>query len=159
MDFRDLLDLCQSEALANRFSPTEKSIWESHCRTYSKKFHTPLSQVLEMTPEHVMSNVYEDQLSDIDPEEKIEDLLDWIYALEDPSYERKKEEDLDEFVKKAEREEEQRLTSGTAIHSSIKEVSNRKIDSDQKDIENSILPTEGSLDLSYLEKEESNPRN
>ena len=92
IDFKDLLDTCQAEAIANKLSPTESSIWRSLARSYSKLFSTPLHLVLNMDSEHVILNVYEYQLKDLDEDkiENLEHLMETIYTIEDPDYDAKK---------------------------------------------------------------------
>lgn len=154
MSFKDLADSCQAMAIANKIDPTADSVWRSLCRYYSNKFHTPLDQVLDMSPEHVILNVYEDQIDDIDVEEKLDVIMEAIYTLEDPDYESKKSEELDEFIKQAELDEQDRVATGRKIHAKKKKsIKKALLESIPPDAEKQ--PTGGSINLSYLEAEEN----
>lgn len=156
LTFEELLMYCQAEALAAKVNPDEESIYRSICRGYSKKFNTPLHVVMEMDPEHVIRTHYEDQLDEVDLKDNIEEITDVIFGLADPDYEKKKEAELDEFAAQAEREEEERIKSGRPIHKSLAiQPSLKNSLSEQKPILPENAPTEGHIDLSYLEKEEA----
>lgn len=148
LEFRDLLDYCQVEAISNKASPTEDSVWRSIARTYSKLFNTPLHIVLnDLIPEDVILNVYEHQLEqmDIDKYETIKDLYDIICTIENPDYEKINEEELDDFVRKAEEEERERIKKGISINP-------KKTLLSKKEPETEKLPTQGSINLDYLAK-------
>ena len=151
LNFRDLLDTCKAEAIANTLVTTEVSVWREMCRTYSKTFHTPLHLVLNMAPEEVALAVFEEQLNDFDDEKHLETILDQIYTLEDPEYEDEKESQVDEFIEQARKDEEERLRLGKPIHRAMK----------NEDVlpgiaEPPIAPekSSGFLNLAYLAKEE-----
>lgn len=157
VDFKDLLEYCQVEAIANRVKPTEASVYRALCRTYSEKFHTALPLVLEMDPEHVILNVYEAQAEDMDIEDyqKLEHVLDTIRSIEDPDYDAKRKAEQEEFDRLAEEEDELRRKSGKALHPSLQ----RKLD-EKRRIENGEepapqKPTGGSINLDYLSKQDS----
>lgn len=161
IDFKDLLEYCQAEAIASRVSPTEDSVWRNLCRQYSKKFHTPLSLVLEMDPEHVILNVYEDQAEEMELEDyqKLEHVLDIIKGIEDPNYEAAKAAEQDEFDRQAELEEEERIKSGKAVHPALQRKLNEKLAADKAKAEGKEpepeKPKQGFIDLSYLSKGDS----
>lgn len=115
MVFQELLSYCKAQALKDVLAPSEESLWFGLCMAYSKHFHTPLYKVLKMDPEHVMRAEFANDLEDIDIEKHIEKLLEQIYTLENPNYEKKKEKDLDEFAVQAEKEEEERIKAGKPI--------------------------------------------
>jgi hypothetical protein len=149
VDFQDIVDFCQAQALANKLEPTEDSVWRSLCRSYSKNFNTPLHLVLEMSPEYVITHVYEERYSDINEEEQLDKLLDMIYSLADPEYEKQQREETVEFMAQAEAEEAERIRLGKPIHPALKK------EHSLKDLpEEEPKPTSGSINLSYLEKEE-----
>lgn len=148
INFKDLLDACQALALSAKLEPNEEAVWRSICRSYSKKFNTPLHVVLTLDPEHVILNHYEEQLEDIDAEEQAEQLLDIIYGLEDPEYEQQKREELDSFIKEAEEQEKERIKAGRPIHKALKDEL-PKFDKPKE------LPKSGGINLSYLESEEN----
>lgn len=156
IEFKDLLEYCQAEAIANRMHRTEASAWRAICRSYSKAFSTPLHLVLEMDAEHVILNVYEDNAEDMDIEDyqRLEHILDMIRTIEDPNYEVIKKNEQEEFDRKAELEEEERLKSGRAVHTSMQKDLNRKKGSDLLP-EEPKKPTGGMINLDYLSKQDS----
>lgn len=161
LSFKELADFCQAEALANKLHPTDDAVYRSFCRSYSQLFHTPLHIVESLEPAKVILAVYEDQLSDIDPEDQIEKILDLIYSIEDPEYAQQKQDELKQFIRDAEEEEEERLETGKPIHRALadeNEVSTMIPKSTPKKgtpTLNKKLPQSGGINLSYLEKEEN----
>lgn len=158
IDFNDLIEFCQVEAIANRLKPTEESVWRHFCRTYSKLFHTPLAQVLEMDPEHVILNIYEEESKTLDLEDyqSLEHIMDTIKGIEDPEYDRKKKEEQDEFDRMAELEEEERIKSGKAVHHSLqRDLDAKKLISKKEDPDEPKKPTGGYINLDYLSKQDS----
>lgn len=147
LGLQELIDACQAMALAHKFEPDELSVYRSYCRKYSKSFHTPLHLVLKMDPEHVILNVYEDKLSEVDVEENAESLLDMIYSLADPEYEKQQKEEIDRFAEMAEEEERQRIAKGKPIHPALKE---------EAELFPKSLPKSGGINLSYLEDNDDN---
>lgn len=107
--FQDLLEYCKIKAIKDSLLPDEETIWKSLCRSYSEKFHTPLHYVETMDPEKVIQTIFDSQHDKTDVFENIENILDTIYSIEDPEYKKKKEENLDAFVKIAETMEQQRM--------------------------------------------------
>lgn len=151
MDFKDLLEYCQADAISGVLSPTEETVWRSICRSYSKKFNTALHLCLDGTidPEDIMKAEFEDQLEKLNLDEDLEVILDKIYMLIDPEYEKEKRVELDDFIEKAEKEEEERLRKGKPIHKAMKDEPTLKIEEKEEP-----KPTGGSINLSYLSKEE-----
>lgn len=150
IEFKDLLDYCQAEAIANKLSPTEASVYRAVCRSYSKMFHTPLIQVLAMDPEHVILEVYEEQLDSVDDDkyENLEKMLDTILTIEDPEYERLKNEKLDDDIAMYEAEEEERLRLNKPVHPSLAKPG--PLDAPAAIPE---APKSGKVDLSHLDDE------
>lgn len=154
IEFKELLDFCQAEAIANKLRPTEDSVWRAICRSYSKMFHTPLVDVLDMDPEHVVLHVYEEQLDEVDDDkyENLEKMLDTILTIEDPEYERIKNERLEEDIAKYEAEEEERIRLNKPIHPALAKPGPLDAPTDLPP----EAPKSGSIDLSYLEDEDEN---
>lgn len=152
IEFKDILEYCQAEAIANKFAPTEASVWRTLCRTYSEKFHTPLAQVLEMDPEHVILNVYEAQAEDLDIDDyqKLEHIMDTLKTINDPEYERAKAGEQADFDRRAEEEEAERVKAGRPVYQGKKKTLFKKDEApeDKK-------PTGGSINLDYLSKQDS----
>jgi hypothetical protein len=147
LEFRALLNSLQTQAIANKLSPTEVSLWRSMCREYSQKFHTPLHLVLEMAPEDVVINIYESQLEPINARkwENLERILETLSMIEDPDYDTKKEKKLQDEIATMEREEEERLEKKTLKSLSKKSLLEKE--------ETKDLPKEGFVDLSYFKDE------
>lgn len=157
MDFKELLDYCKAQAILNTLEGSELSVWRNICRSYSRKFATPLHMCLngDIPMEDILLAEFEDQLSDFDEEKDLDSVLDKIYALEDPEYEKEKANELEEFIDKAEAEEEERLKKGKPIHSSMKnEPSLKTLPENAPKLEEN-KPTRGGVDLSYMESEEN----
>ena len=162
MTFNELLEYCQSEALANKLNPTNESIWRQLCRKYSKMFFTPLKDVEQLEPMHVVLSVYEEQFSDLDVDENLEEIMDLLYSLQDPEYEREKKSDLKDFIRRALVEEEDRLAKGKAIHPAMhrdSEVSLKNSLPATPPPENKKMPHSGGVNLAYLASEESGEGN
>jgi hypothetical protein len=143
----EIIECCQVEAIANKLDPTNAVRWQRFCRDYSKVFNTPYHQVLQMDPEFVILAVYEEQLDNVDVEEKMEELMDRVLSIEDPDYEKTKEQDILEFMRMSEEEEEERIKAGKPVFQKKKKSIPKK---EEKLPEN--LPTSGGINLSYLEK-------
>lgn len=158
MELKDLFDACRMEAIVSKLEPTYESTWRKMCRSYSKKFSTPLQDVLKMDPEHVVLNYYEDDMEDVDVEDKIDKILDLIYSTEDPDYDAQKETDLKDFIAQVEADEEERIKNNVPL---MKSLSNKKKDSTKKTVVEKIngstlkSPLGGSVDFSRLQNEES----
>ena len=152
IDFSELLEYCRIEAIASKMSPTEDSIYRSICRDYSEMFHTPLHMVLEMDPLHVVLNVYEKQAEGMDTTDyqKLELIMDTIMGIEDPNYEAKKSKEQEEFDRKAELEEEERIKAGKPIYQPKKKTLSKNEEAPDKK-----LPKGGLINLDYLAKQDS----
>ena len=108
MALKEILEFCKVKAISDVLSPTEESIWEDACRTYSQSFHTPLQEVLKMDMEHVFYQNFALQLEEVDVDESVEELLEQVYKIENPDYEAEKEEELQAFIKKVEEDDKKR---------------------------------------------------
>jgi hypothetical protein len=152
MEFKELLDFCQAEAIANKMSPTEASVWRGFCRTYSEKFHTPLAKVLEMDPEHVILNVFESQSENLDIEDyqKLEHIMDTLQTIKDPEYERAKAGEQAEFDRRAEEEEAKRIAAGKPVYQGKKKNTFQKTEASEDK-----KPTGGMVNLDYLSQSDS----
>lgn len=159
-DFKALADYCQAQALSDKLRPGDEAVWRQFCRKYSRIFHTPLHVVELLDPAKVILAIYEDQLEEVDVDENMEAILDLIYSLEDPDYFKEKRDDLKQFIKDAEKEEEIRQEIGKPIHRLLAEedsVSLKKSTPEKAPAPlNKNLPQGGGINLAYLEKEENN---
>src|ERR1700679_1091043 len=105
MSFRDLIDCSKAIALSEKLHPDEAAAWKKYCRSYSRQFSEPLSQVLLMDPLTVMTAVFSDQLEDWDIEENLENVMDLLNGLQDPDYDIKKERVFREEMRNLEEQE------------------------------------------------------
>jgi hypothetical protein len=144
-NFKDLLDYCQAKAISNKLEINEESFWNHICRQYSKKFHTPLKEVYNLDPEHVVLTYYEEQLQEIDVKDNIEQILDIIYSLEDADYDQSKEKEIQEFIKQVESKEKNKQTK-------INKPSKKTLPK-QENLEQKNNPQGGYLNLGYLENQ------
>lgn len=154
MRFKEMTDYCQVLAIANKLEPTEESVWRRICRYYARNFNESLSDCLsgKVDAEQILLNVYEDELLNFDHEARLEDLMDLVYSIEDPDYERVKSEDLEEFIEDAEAQEEERIKAGKPIHKAMK---NDNILNETSLPSEPPMPTSGGINLSYLEQHEN----
>ena len=147
MIFTELLQYCKVKAIADSLSPTEESIWRNACRFYSKRFNTPLKEVLKMDPEHILLNNFEEQLNEIDLEENIDSILEQIYRIENPNYEEDQEKDVQEFIKKV--EDSEKKTKKINKNNELTEKTLLKNNNEQE----KKMPMGGSVDFSSLKDE------
>jgi hypothetical protein len=133
------------------------SIWRSLCRSYSKKFSTPLHLCLDGTipAEDILLAEFEDQLDNFDADKDLDTILEQIYRIEDPDYEEKVEEEVREFMAQAAKEERDRVRLGKPIHRLLGKEPNLENTSEKPP---AIDPKKsgGHINLSYLEREEAN---
>ena len=144
IELKDLVEYCISESISSRFYPTEESEYRRYCREYSKFFNTPLIEVYNLSPEHIILNVYEEYIKryDLEKYKDYTDLIEQLRRIEDPNYDAAQEKDLTDFIKKIEKAEKQRLEEGRTIPS---------LGNPKPKVEEKKLPEEGYLNLSYLE--------
>lgn len=148
----EVIECCQVEAIANKLDPSPTSRLRRLCRDYSKKFHTPYHEVLQLDIEFVILAIYEEQLDDLDSLENLELLMDRVYSIEDPNYEKHKEYDIQQFIKDAEEEEQERLRTGKPVfQKKKKQVAKQPVESPKLGKE---LPKSGGINLSYLERQD-----
>jgi hypothetical protein len=157
-----IIHYARATAIADALAPDEEANWRTICRGYSKNFHTPLHLVLAMDPEYVARAYFEDQMDDMDTDKEIDNLLDIIYTIEDPSYESEKREDLKDFMRETEKQELERLKAKKPIHPGLKaedEVSTKntpeKITPEVPLHERPDRPTSGGINLAYLSDNDS----
>jgi hypothetical protein len=150
--FYEILEYCKANAIANTLQPNEVYIWRKLCRDYSKKFNEPLTEVMEMNPEHILTAIFEDQLDSYNVEENIEDLVDKIYSMENPEYEKEKEDELKQFIEDAETLEKERIKNRKPIHKALKDEVSLRDTSEKSYLDKKNKPASGSINLEYLEK-------
>lgn len=147
MSFRDLLDTSQALALASKLYPDELSIWSRYCREYSSRFHTPLLEVRALDPLFVLEQVNADNLSDFNPEENMDQVMEMIGILSDKDYDIKRERAIREELRQIEEREKLRLERGEAIHPSL-EKDKRVIAKE----ESKSLPRSGGINMDLVNK-------
>jgi hypothetical protein len=150
-DLKLVADTAQIEAISEKLAPTNEGVWRAICRAYSQKFSTPLHEVLKMDPEYIFLHHYESELESVDSEENFDELYRMIKVIEDPNYVAQEQEELDDFVKLAEEQENERLRSGKPIHPGMKSALEQMptLQNPHKD-----LPKEGFVDFSKLNPDE-----
>ena len=159
LNFKELMDTCEAEALSDKLSPTEASVWRRICRAYSEKFHTPLHLVERMDPEYVIKHHFDAQLEDTDPDEMIEEYLDNIYSLKDPNHEKTKDQKLAEDIKKYEEAEALRIKEGRPIpksgsrESTLKKLFSKQVVKKEAPPIPEGAPKEGFVNFGYLKDE------
>lgn len=104
-----LLVYCKIKAIQNALTPSEESVFDSFCRAYSKRFFTPLHIVRQLDPEFVIQSVFDDNYEEVDVFDEIEGILEDIYKIESPGYEKQQKVDMDAFIKNMEQREKRRL--------------------------------------------------
>jgi hypothetical protein len=145
----DIIDYCKAEAISGKFYPTEVSNWRWFCREYSKTFHTPLLQVMEMDPEHVILAVFEDGYDSrrLKNKEHVDSIIDDLRRLEDPNYDATRETEMQDWSAGIEQWEANRVAKGAPLP--------RKTDPKAPPvIPPKPLPQEGSINLAYMSTEE-----
>lgn len=111
MIFSDLLTYCKLKAIESFLSPTEETIWRNFTRVYSEKWNVPLPEVRKMDPEQVILDVLESRYEQMDLVEEIESILEDILKIENPSYSKVKEVEVESFASKVEQREKNRLVA------------------------------------------------
>jgi hypothetical protein len=149
----EIIELARVEAIAFKLHPTPASMWRNLCREYSKKFHTELNEVLEMSPEFVIGQVMEERLDDVnvsDPD-RLEELMERIYLAEDPNYESHKEKDLQSWIKDVEEEETERLAKDAPVRTKKSRYPSKQ---EAKPEIPKDLPKDGFVNFDYINKNE-----
>ena len=116
------------------------------CRDYSVKFSTPLHIVVDLDPMFVLQALYESQYPPSIVEEELEELLDILNKIKDPSYKRVSQQDTEDLVdavlnKELARAAKKKSPTQESIRSEI--------------IANQAKPKSGSMNFGELEKLES----
>ncbi len=150
MDFMELFEFYKIQAISNAINPTMDSIWRLKCREYSKNFNTPLWEVENvLDPRHILLSLEEEKYHPSIANNEMEELLDELYRIKDPTYTKMSKETLEELVDHVLNKEIKRLNSKKAptpesIEAEIKKSESR-------------TPKSGSMNFSDLEKIESEP--
>ena len=78
--------------------PSPESIWRFRLRQYSQKFFTPLHEAEKLDPLYIMQALYEDQYNLGVAREELEDLIEILQKIKDPSYSKMSEQDMEDMV-------------------------------------------------------------
>lgn len=144
-DFYNLFELAQLRAISNAIEPTIESIWAMKCREYSQAFYTPLHVVVnELDPMFVLQSLYETHYTPASVDEELEEILEKLYKIENPLYEKISKEEMENLVDQVLNKELKRLGKK-------KEIS-KKIELPKKEVEQ---PKSGFMKFDELEKQES----
>jgi hypothetical protein len=144
-DFYSLIELQQLKAIALALEPNLDSIYRIKCRNYSQKFQTPLHLVYELDPVQVLRDLFEDQYPPSIVEEELEELMDRLYTMKDPSYSRMSAEETEELV-------------DAVLNREIKRLSKKKPPTQETikaDIKAAEIPKSGGMNFADLEKLEA----
>jgi hypothetical protein len=159
---QEIAESCRAEAIAGRLSPTELSNWRYFCREYSKTFHTPLHEVLVMSPEKVILAYFEEQLDKkrLGEAEDFESIVTEVRRIEDPDYDEHREKEMDDFVAGIEAWEENRIKTGAPIptpkRKKVASAPEPKVEEKEPEMEQppADLPKSGFVDFSRFSKDE-----
>ena len=99
MDFYSLFELAQIKAINVAIEPTLESIYRIKCRDYSQQFHTPLHVVMnDLDSMMVLQALYETQYPPSIVDDELEDLLDKLQKIKDPTYSRMTQQETEDLV-------------------------------------------------------------
>lgn len=149
MSFRDLIDTATAIALADKLHPTEEAVWARYCREFSIRFSTPLVEVRAMDPLFVITEVNAENLSDFNPEEQLDALLDMLGSLQDPNYDAKREQSIREELRELAEQDQLRREEGRAIHPSLEKDKRVIVKEEHKPTE---LPKAGGLNMEAIRR-------
>jgi hypothetical protein len=158
MSFRDLIESSQAIALAEKLHPDDVANWHYFCREYSKTFFTPLHEVLKFDPQFVITQMYAEIFSKLDPEEQFEEIGDIINSLSDPEFDIKRERAYREEMRRIVEEENERLERGESVHPSLDKG---KALAAQPEPSNEILkdlPKSGGLNMDVIRRLQNQDR-
>jgi hypothetical protein len=147
MDFYSLIELSQIKAIQLAIEPSLESIWRIKCRQYATTFHTPLHVVMnELDPTMVLQALYEQQYTPGMVDEELEELLDILNKIKDPTYSRMSPEETENLVdavlnREIERAAKKKAPTQQTIETAIKTAA--------------VKPKSGGMDFSQLETMES----
>lgn len=145
MDFYSLVEFSQLKAIHAALEPSIDSIYRLKCREYSIKFHTPLHVVVnELDPVFILQSLYEDQYHPSIVEDELEELLERLRTIQDPTYSKMSQEDVEDLVDHVMNKEIKRM----GLSKKPKEV--KKEEPKEKTVAKS-----GSMDFSSLQRSES----
>lgn len=144
MNLYDLLEYSQLKAIQAAISPSLESIWRMRCRDYSQKFFTPLHLVMALDPIFILQALYEDQFQPSIVEDELEELLDRLYIMKDPTYSRMSQQDTEDMV-------------DMVLNKEIKRAANKKLtpENTSEILQDASKPKQGALDFSNLAKNTS----
>lgn len=143
IDFYSLFELSQIKAISFAIDPTIESVWRIRCREYSQKFFTPLHVVMnELDPLMVLQALYEEKYNPSIVDEELEELLDILNKIKDPSYSRMSKEELEDLV-------------DAVLNKEIVRASKKKNPTQetiQQEVKAADTPKSGSMSFGDLEK-------
>lgn len=98
MRFDEFLEFHQIKAVYSALNPGFESVWRAKCREYSIKFHTPLHLVHTMDPEFIVQNLYEDEYNKKHVNNNLDEILDQLRRIKDPTYEPLPQQEIEDLV-------------------------------------------------------------
>lgn len=98
MNFYDLLELSQLRAIHAAIEPTLDSVWRMKLRQYSREYHTPLHICEELDPMKILQALNEDKYHPSIVDEELEQLLETLHKMKDPTWSSISKEELEDLV-------------------------------------------------------------
>lgn len=143
IDFYTLFEFSEVKAIEAALDPSLASIWRMKLRDYSIKFHTPLHEVQQLDPMFVLQHLYEDRYHPSIVEDELEELLDKLQVIKDPTYSRLSQQETEDLV-------------DAVINRELKRASVKKAAVEKVEEKVSLpKPKSGSMNFSQLEELES----
>ena len=146
MDFYTLLEVSQLKAIECALKPSADSIFRIKARQYSVTYHTPLHEVMKLDPLLVLQALDEERYSPGSVDDDLDGILEQLYKIKDPTYDRMSKEDLESLV-------------DTVLNKEIKRLSKKKRPTEetiQEEIKKAKnKPKSGSMTFTDLEKIDS----
>jgi hypothetical protein len=110
MDFFDVLEYWQIEAIKLALKQDAQYVWRRKCREYSQMFNTPLHEVYKLDTDFVLQNLSEATYNTEHVHENIDEILDVLRKTKDPTYEKFEQEEIEDLVDMVINKENKRKT-------------------------------------------------
>jgi hypothetical protein len=136
-----LVDDIKKISLNAIINPDSEANFRKICRSYSKKFHTPLHQVAQLPLEFILQAFFEDLFDEMDDDELRKQAQLAIETLEERQAREKAEEDFMEALEQEALEEQKKDLASLKDKSSLK----------PKDIQE---PEQPDISISIVDDEE-----
>lgn len=146
MNLYDLIEFHQVLSIGLALEPTTESIFRIKQREYSDRFNTPLHEVAKLDMAFILQHLYEDLYPPSIVEEELEELLDKLYKIKDPTYSRVSVQETEDLV-------------DAVLNREIARAAKKKVptqeSSKEVDMPGTPTPKSGGLNFGQLESLES----